>query len=361
MKNILFIGDPKGTHSLSALCHYEPENITVWENDPRHIYTINQICDRINVTEDLDDLINNHMKFSAIITNPPYQSGVQNGECSGSGNNAIVLDFINKCHKLLEDDGKISVVCPVNLFTGSKDKTKMMIGESAIYDVDMIDFDADKYFNVGQEICRWTGQLRRDDNTITSLSDGRKINLKTIDYLVRDKMLSDIVDTLTSYPGDRMSPSNKGGYSYRSVEKRMIKMGIGDAKNKSRDLSPVMTETHPYRVDFNGKIKYVMIKPDSYETPRILIPQLTNPNKFKFTCDENIGANGSTYVVEFDSMSEAQKVCDILNDPYYLWVINSLRIDGRVRKTHLETLPLVDIRTVLNDDQLKYIESQCVS
>ena len=29
----LIIGDPAGTHSLTALRKYEPEDIWVWEND----------------------------------------------------------------------------------------------------------------------------------------------------------------------------------------------------------------------------------------------------------------------------------------------------------------------------------------
>ena len=63
-KTLLIIGDPKGTASLSALKKYAPENITVWENDSRHIYTINQICDRINVTADLDKVDGMHFDVS---------------------------------------------------------------------------------------------------------------------------------------------------------------------------------------------------------------------------------------------------------------------------------------------------------
>jgi len=49
---LLIIGDPKGTHSMSALAKYAPEDIWVWENDSRHIYTIMMICGKINVTNE---------------------------------------------------------------------------------------------------------------------------------------------------------------------------------------------------------------------------------------------------------------------------------------------------------------------
>ena len=55
---LLIIGDPKGTHSMTALDRgYDPEDIWVWENDSRHIYTIKMIRDKINVTTDLQELV----------------------------------------------------------------------------------------------------------------------------------------------------------------------------------------------------------------------------------------------------------------------------------------------------------------
>jgi len=73
-KTLLIIGDPKGTASLSALRSYSAENITVWENDSRHIYTIKKISDRINVTTDIDSLAKMH--FTQTIGNPPYLKNI---------------------------------------------------------------------------------------------------------------------------------------------------------------------------------------------------------------------------------------------------------------------------------------------
>ena len=69
MKKLLIIGDPKGTHSMSALRKCSPEDITVWENDSRHFYTIQQISDKINLVEELD----RNMQFDLSIGNPPFK------------------------------------------------------------------------------------------------------------------------------------------------------------------------------------------------------------------------------------------------------------------------------------------------
>ena len=63
MTKLLIVGDPRGVHSKIALRKYEPEDIWVWENDSSHIYTINQISGKINVTTDLQELIDKGMKF----------------------------------------------------------------------------------------------------------------------------------------------------------------------------------------------------------------------------------------------------------------------------------------------------------
>lgn len=69
---LLIIGDPKGTHSMIALKKYAPENMWVWENDSRHIYTIKQVDARINVIEDWQQITDTNMNFDVTIGNPPY-------------------------------------------------------------------------------------------------------------------------------------------------------------------------------------------------------------------------------------------------------------------------------------------------
>ena len=353
---LLIIGDPKGTHSMTALKKYAPEDIWVWENDSRHIYTINQICDRINVTTDLQELVDKGMQFDLIIGNPPYQNDKKNGAGTGSGHSALYLDFVQKSHALLKKNGIISLITPSTIFCGSESKTKMMVGKNAIYSTKFIDFNVNQYFKIGQDICRWIAQPRQS-NVITQIADGREIDLINATLVTKDAILSDIVSTLDAHQGPKLNFSFSGAYVFESVALKLKKQGIVNPKKVAKDKSSVKTESNPYAVDFNGKVSYVQVEPAKYNDIRIFAPQLTNPKEFEFTVKTKCGNNGSTYTMTFDSEEEANNVASIINNPIYLWIINQLRIDGRLNKTYLNTLPIVSIEEVLTTDQLSYIQS----
>lgn len=70
--NLLIFGDPSGLSSLVSVKNgWKPENIVVWDNDPRHHYAIKQISDKITITTDPNfDKLNMH--FHSNIGNPPY-------------------------------------------------------------------------------------------------------------------------------------------------------------------------------------------------------------------------------------------------------------------------------------------------
>lgn len=117
---ILIIGDPKGTHSMIALKKYSPENIWVWENDSRHVYTIKQIDARINVTMDLQqivELVDKGMWFNVVIGNPPYSdrskvSGANTGGCS----NNLDSDFFKRS---MEISDRVSLIIRAKHFMKS--------------------------------------------------------------------------------------------------------------------------------------------------------------------------------------------------------------------------------------------------
>jgi hypothetical protein len=101
---LLIVGDPRGNHTLAATKRYPAESITVWEH-PDNYYTIQQISDKINVvTDDLQTLIDQGMKFDLIIGNPPY-SDRSNASASGEGGMSASLDdkFVLECIKVSDD------------------------------------------------------------------------------------------------------------------------------------------------------------------------------------------------------------------------------------------------------------------
>ena len=101
MKKLLIIGDPRGNHTLAALKKYPAESITVWEHPDNH-YTIHQLCDKINVTDDIDNI---PMNFDVIIANPPYQSTANSG-------NTLWDKFVVKCLDMLKPGGNMKFINP---------------------------------------------------------------------------------------------------------------------------------------------------------------------------------------------------------------------------------------------------------
>jgi hypothetical protein len=90
---VLIVGDPVGSHTLRLLkIGFKPENIWVWEDNEAHIYAIRQQHAKINIVKDLDLLIQQKMRFTMAIGNPPY----------GVGGN-LAIKFLNKTSQLTDD------------------------------------------------------------------------------------------------------------------------------------------------------------------------------------------------------------------------------------------------------------------
>ena len=130
--NILIIGDPTGVHSKIALRKYLAEDITVWENDSRHIYTINQICGRINVTTDLDSL--DKMHFDVCIGNPPYSDRSKMSDANGGGF-PVNMDskFFLKC---IEVSDKVSLIIRAKHFSKVESRfRKTLFGSGKLVEI----------------------------------------------------------------------------------------------------------------------------------------------------------------------------------------------------------------------------------
>jgi len=101
-KTILITGDPNGLVSLSAIKYagYPPENITVWENDDRHIFSIKQIDDKIKIIKSSDNeyynkIISSSMRFTTNLANPPY---LKNLHLEFLKANLLRCDYVRQIH-----------------------------------------------------------------------------------------------------------------------------------------------------------------------------------------------------------------------------------------------------------------------
>ena len=90
---ILIIGDPSGLTTLKVLQRgWRPENIWVWDDDKCHHYAILQQHARINIVDDLEQLIRVKMRFTMAIGNPPYGTGAH-----------LAIKFMNRASELTDD------------------------------------------------------------------------------------------------------------------------------------------------------------------------------------------------------------------------------------------------------------------
>ncbi len=108
MPKLLIVGDPVGSHSQTAIENgVNPENITVWENNPRFSFAVECIDGRIDIMLDdtyLTKLSECSMDFDYCIGNPPYSdrsNGVEGG--------CIQLDnrFLDRCMELADSGSLI--------------------------------------------------------------------------------------------------------------------------------------------------------------------------------------------------------------------------------------------------------------
>jgi len=180
-KKLLIIGDPVGNHSLIALRKYAPENIWVWENDPRHFYTIKQIDAKINVTTDLQELVDKGMKFDVIIGNPPYNRERNSNNKAKNSNNSLYIDFINMGVELLKSGGVMSLITPPSALTKGTTvnrPTKTLNLLTSTGNLRSIDYTVrDKHFStVGNPICRWVYKKGERQGDITIVHEDNDIS-----------------------------------------------------------------------------------------------------------------------------------------------------------------------------------------
>ena len=185
--------------------------------------------------------------------------------------------------------------------------------------------------------------------------NGQRIDVKNVFKVYKDPTVQNIINTLTSYDGDKLSFSVSGQYNFAGVRAALKKSG--QDPELAKDFTDQPTDSHQYKLIDNGKVKYTSVKYGSdYNKPRVFVSRMKNP--YVVNVDDAAYNTESTLVMYFDTIEEAQNVADILNSDIARKIIMTMCSNGRVSGGDISQLPSIPFEEVLTADQLSYIQSQ---
>lgn len=372
---LLIVGDPKGTHSLISLKKYNPEHIWVWENDLRHIYTINQINAKINITTDLQALVDTNMKFDMIIGNPPFQSEKGGGSLRGSTSAALWFQIVCNSLELLKPGGEIKFITPTPLFSGGDVYRTLFIGATSKYDVVSVNFDTNNYFpNIGTEMCHWHIRNTCTSNFLTTVDGARHVNLKQSHFLTSDEKFDQIVHDLSKVNLEKLNFNTSLHYDGRQVKSYLKKFNFDTSNrydstpvknyikrnnlNVSEKCMEVADHIYKYPVSVNGKIKYGAVEWKDVGIWRIFLPWMPPKGQAVYQVSKEWSAAPSTLTMKFSNEEECKNAYEILNTPEYRWIVSQTIKNGRVNPAIINLLPIAPVSEFLSENQLNYIQSQ---
>ena len=192
-------------------------------------------------------------------------------------------------------------------------------------------------------------------------NDGRVIKTQRVNYISDNSMFDSIMETLFNSDEDKLTFNQSNSYDYRGVQKYCKKNGLPE--EWAKDLVDNADEEHPYAVANNDKIKYSRIKWKDYGVWRVFIAQFIGTgdyNKVNMWIDDKMGATGTTWTHRCSSKEEAERVYSYINIPEYRWIINELKVNGRITSKVID-LPIVSLSKILSKEQMSYIRSHIIN
>lgn len=146
MSSTYMFGDPSGSHSARLLERgIDPNSLTVWESCDSHRNRVGYIDEQIKIVATHPD-----MKFTAILANPPY-----NDPTKKARNNKLWTKIVEEHLEMVAPGGDMCEVTPASVLGNTGKGKKFMKLFSTIYNLKLIDYTADDFFNEGVAICRW--------------------------------------------------------------------------------------------------------------------------------------------------------------------------------------------------------------
>jgi len=301
------------------------------------------------------------MRFDFVIGNPPFQSNNGNGDLSGSGTGALWWKIAQKSITLLKPGGTISLITPTNILNGGDAFSKIVLGPERQLDLVKVSTNVNNHFSsIGIKVCHWTAKNSITTNNQCVIDRNISVNTDKTLKIYNDHNFQDIIQTLFDSNREKFNISIKDAARVVSVSKLLQKRGYSksEADEISKDYRTVKTKEYPYPYNSNGKIKYGKVKWTTHGIWKMMIPHMGSPFKYEIIVSDIMVSDQSCDVQFFDSEEDALKAKKVLDDPIYRWIIEQIRISGRISTAILTRFPNAPIEEVLSEDQLSYIKSQ---
>jgi superfamily II DNA or RNA helicase len=153
--------------------------------------------------------VNTQMKFTVLITNPPFNAPKDKTKKGKNGKNTLYIDFINLGLDLLREDGMMIYVTPPSALTKStiiNKPTETLNSLMKSGSVTSIDYTTSSYFpTVGSPICSWVYQNKKSQEKVKVTHTNSEINglydPKQIYYLppaIKSKVEYDLYNKIIS-------------------------------------------------------------------------------------------------------------------------------------------------------------------
>lgn len=124
--------------------------------------------------------VNTQMKFTVLITNPPFNAPKDKTKKGKNGKNTLYIDFINLGLDLLREDGMMIYVTPPSALTKStiiNKPTETLNSLMKSGSVTSIDYTTSSYFpTVGSPICSWVYQNKKSQEKVKVTHTNSEIN-----------------------------------------------------------------------------------------------------------------------------------------------------------------------------------------
>jgi len=296
------------------------------------------------------------MKFDYIIGNPPYQN-----KDKGSKASSLYIDITKKVIPLLTSNGIIDFLTPTTIAQVKRTGFQL----SGLKGLKLIDYTADKDFNVGIKILRWKLDLTYSGNVKVIDSDG------TITYRNNNDLMVESKDIKAFKLFEKIKENkNKLFLQDRTTENKYSKLFIGD-QTTNGNRQEEKTNIFKYKVIVNylkNKIEYSKTKPKSYGETKLVIHMGRTYNKENILISKEDYSQYQNYIVITNySDTEIENLKSFLFNEISIAICKKYRILYKTGMNNiLYNFPKIDlskkytnkdVQEVFNltDDEVKYL------